>query len=399
MNREEFYNYIKDNLKSNLSEELRNGECVLSQVSKNNQILTGVTIHPNESGMQITPVVYLDNFYDRYESGYAAHEILNDIARIYENYAARSNSNDFSFKPDMVMDYNAAKDHIYPKVIGISGNETYLQDKVYRTIEDLAVTYYIDLSEDLNSIGGKPTVTISKTILEKYGVTEEEINETVESTFMLKHVFPSNDPVNRPGSYERAKELLRKILVQYAKGYSEDFGRLRQDEARFEISIKDALITGAIDLLMREDPEHGITTADVIDFKTMELPDSSGDFDWRDMSIQVQLYSKAAKEVMGEDVQTGFIHTLKDNKRTAIPVDDQSVENAIGAIEWAVSGILANDFPMRPCKVNCDHCDYRSMCAQKPQPFSRKEVPPYIHTPDGEKQIAAFDLEDEKNGH
>ncbi len=177
MNREEFYNYIKDNLKSNLSEELRNGECVLSQVSKNNQMLTGVTIRPNESGMQITPVVYLDNFYDRYESGYAAHEILNDIARIYENYAARSNSNDFSFKPDMVMDYNAAKDHIYPKVIGISGNETYLQDKVYRTIEDLAVTYYIDLSEDLNSIGGKPTVTISKTILEKYGVTEEEINK------------------------------------------------------------------------------------------------------------------------------------------------------------------------------------------------------------------------------
>lgn len=216
---------------------------------------------------------------------------------------------------------------------------------------------------------------------------------------MLKHVFPSNDPVNRPGSFERAKMLLKRILTDYSARYSDDFSRLRQDEAQFEISIKDALITGAIDLLLQEDPRRGITTADVIDFKTMELPDSVADFDWRDMSIQVQLYSKAAKEIMGENVQTGYIHTLKDNRRTAIPVDTQSVENAIGAIEWAVSGILANDFPMRPCKNNCEHCDFRAMCAQKAQAFNRHDLPPTIHTPNGEKKIAAFDLEDETNGN
>lgn len=229
--------------------------------------------------------------------------------------------------------------------------------------------------------------------------TDEDISEIVESTFMLKHVFPSNDPINRPGSFERAKALLKRILSDYSASYSDDFSRLRQDEAQFEISIKDALITGAIDLLLQEDPGRGITTADVIDFKTMELPDSVADFDWRDMSIQVQLYSKAAKEIMGENVQTGFIHTLKDNRRTAIPVDTQSVENAIGAIEWAVSGILANDFPMRPCKSNCEHCDFRAMCAQKAQAFNRDDLPPTIHTPNGEKKIAAFDLEDETNGN
>lgn len=225
--------------------------------------------------------------------------------------------------------------------------------------------------------------------------TNEEIHEIVESTFMLKHVFPSNDPVNRPGSFERAKVLLQRILENYSAKYSADFGRLRQDEAQFEISIKDALVTGAIDLLLQEDPDHGVTTADVIDFKTMELPDEADNYDWRDMSIQVQLYSKAAKEVMGENVQTGYIHTLKDNRRTAIPVDASSVENAIGAIEWAVNGILANDFPMRPCKTNCEHCDFRAMCTQKRQTFAREELPPRINTPNGEKPIAAFDLEDE----
>ena len=208
---------------------------------------------------------------------------------------------------------------------------------------------------------------------------------------MLKHVFPSSDPINRPGSFERAKILLKKILFEYSAKYSEDFSRLRQDEAQFEISIKDALVTGAIDLLLREDPEHGIITADIIDFKTMDLPDSTADFDWRDMSLQVQLYSKAAKEIMGENVETGYIHTLKDNKRTRIPVDSESIQNAIGAIEWAVNGILENDFPMRPCGKKCDNCDFKAICLQKKQAFARNTLPPKIHTPNGGKIIAAFD--------
>ena len=193
--------------------------------------------------------------------------------------------------------------------------------------------------------------------------------------------------------------LLQRILIEYADRFSSDFGRLRQDEARFELSVKDALITGAIDLLLKEEPERGITTADVIDFKTMELPDDSIDYDWRDMSIQVQLYSKAAKEIMGENVETGYIHTLKDNKRTAIPVDESSVEKAIKAIEWAVSGILSNDFPMRPCKTNCDRCDFKAMCARKKQPFARRDTPPTISTPTGEKIIAAYDMEGDDDGN
>ena len=221
--------------------------------------------------------------------------------------------------------------------------------------------------------------------------TEDEVTDIVEKTFMLKHVFPSKDPENRPGSYERAKSLLERILKEYSIKYASDFGRLRQDEARFEISVKDALVTGAIDLLLKEDPEHHITTADVIDFKTMELPDDAGDYDWRDMSLQVQLYSKAAKEIMGENVETGYIHTLKDNRRTPIPVDKDSVDNAIKVIEWAVSGILDDDFPMRPCHNKCNSCDFKAMCSQKSESFKRADIPPAINTPDGEKKIAAFD--------
>jgi len=241
---------------------------------------------------------------------------------------------------------------------------------------------------------GKTSHTILEKLHQRFkdrAPSPEEVMEIVESTFLLKHVFPSKDPINRPGSYERAKSLVQRILTEYSRMYSPDFGRLRQDEARFEISVKDALITGAIDLLLMEDHERGIITADVIDFKSMESPEDITSYDWRDMSIQVQLYSQAAKEVIGENVETGYIHTLKDNRRTAVPVDQESVNSAIGAIEWAVSGILNDDFPMRACSQKCEKCDFRAMCAQKRQEFKTKSMPPQINTPAGLKTISAFD--------
>ena len=225
--------------------------------------------------------------------------------------------------------------------------------------------------------------------------SDEEVERIVEETFMLKHVFPSTDPINRPGSFERAKELLKRMLKDYSARYENDFGRLRQDEARFEISLNDALVTGAIDLLLQEDPAKGITTADVIDFKTMETPDDSTEYDWRDMSVQVQLYSKAAKEIMGEDVETGYIHTLKDNRRTAIPVDTESVNNAIKTIEWAIKGILASDFPQRACEKSCSKCDFKALCAKRREAFKITERPPKINTPAGLKTIAALEEHDD----
>lgn len=248
---------------------------------------------------------------------------------------------------------------------------------------------------------GKTSHTILERLHQRFkdrAPSEQEVAEIVESTFMLKHVFPSKDPITRPGSYERAKTLVKRILTEYSNQYADDFGRLRQDEARFEISVKDALITGAIDLLLMEDPKLGIITADVIDFKSMESPEDVANYDWRDMSIQVQLYSQAAKEVIGENVETGYIHTLKDNRRTAIPVDSESVDSAIGVIEWAVSGILGNDFPMRACSRKCRSCDFKAMCAQKRQDFKTTATPPQINTPAGLKTVSALESEDGDDG-
>ncbi|MDR1674215.1 MAG: PD-(D/E)XK nuclease family protein [Oscillospiraceae bacterium] len=172
---------------------------------------------------------------------------------------------------------------------------------------------------------GQTTHTILERLHQRYRdrvPTADEITQMVESTFMLKHVFPSNDPKNHPGSYERAKTLVDKIMKLYVRDHGRDFCRLRQDEVRFELSVEDALITGAIDLILKEDERQQIQSAEVIDFKSMEIPNDITEYDWREMSVQVQLYSKAAREVIGQNAKTGFVHTLKNNKRVEVPVDE-----------------------------------------------------------------------------
>lgn len=184
----------------------------------------------------------------------------------------------------------------------------------------------------------------------------------------------------------RYREMLN-FLENIAQNYE-------LDSVDYISKIDEALITGSIDLLLKEDEAKNINAAEVIDFKSMEVPDRLEEFDWREMSLQVQLYSRAAKEVIGENAETGYVHTLKNNKRVEVPVDEAAVKNAIGAIEWAVKGILKEDFPMRACLSNCKNCDYRALCRQEREPFKRKELPPLINTPVGEWVIAAFEEKD-----
>jgi DNA helicase-2/ATP-dependent DNA helicase PcrA len=221
--------------------------------------------------------------------------------------------------------------------------------------------------------------------LEEAAPSEDEAEGVVRRMFHLKHIPESGDPVNRPGGYERARESAVEIVRRYARDYGEDFTRERQVEVRFEIPVSQAVITGSIDLLLRYDEEENIVDAWVVDFKTMEGgpdPMDNEELDWTEMSLQVQLYAKAAREVLGENARTGAVHLLKDGQRVTVPVDDEAIAAAVGNVEWAVGRILESDFPMRPHPEKCHRCDFQALCPQQAEDFDVDQVPPEIHLPE-----------------
>jgi len=229
----------------------------------------------------------------------------------------------------------------------------------------------------------------------------EDAKKIAEQTFHLKHLFPSKDPENSPGPYEHARRQAGIIVSEYVAEYGQDFGRSRQVEARFEIPLRDAVVSGSIDLLLKEDTSGDIIDARVIDFKTLEGGDdiaANVSLDWAQLSLQVQLYAKAATDVLGEKAKTGALHMLRDNQRVNVPVSQKAIQNAVTNVEWAVDRILAGDFPRRPHSDKCNKCDFRALCSKSPQKFGTRSTPPAIHIPgesETQKLAAAFSEYDE----
>lgn len=225
--------------------------------------------------------------------------------------------------------------------------------------------------------------------------TPEQAEEIARDIFHLKHVLPSGDPENRPGPYERAKNRAAELAVDYVKNFDKDFQQRRQVEARFEIPVDDAVVSGAIDLIIQEDAAGNVVDACVVDFKTLaggDDPPNSLDLNWTELALQVQLYAKAAVDVLGNAIKDGFVHLLKDGQRIEVPIDAAAVEAAVANVEWAVQGIVSGDFPMRPSANKCGECDFRKICLARPQLFASNDQPPPIHIAGGNmpEMVAAF---------
>ena len=118
-------------------------------------------------------------------------------------------------------------------------------------------------------------------------------------------------------------------------------------------------------------------------------PETNEKLHWTELALQVQLYAKAANEVLGENARTGAVHLLKDNQRVDVPVSDEAVGSAVANVEWAVKRILAGDFPMRPHPMKCESCDFRLLCAKESQDFTSATQPPLIHIPRPPRQQLA----------
>lgn len=228
--------------------------------------------------------------------------------------------------------------------------------------------------------------------------SRREAEAVAHDVFHLKHVYPSNDPQNNPGPYERARDVAGDMLGNYVESFSDDFLQRRELEQRFEVPVKQAVITGAIDLMLKEDAQGNILDAAVVDFKSLKggnNPEQNEKLQWTELALQVQLYAKAADKVLGQNAKTGSVHFLKDSERVDVPITSAAIEAAVNNVEWAVQRIIEADFPKRPNNVEggkCDTCDFKLICSRKAERFrtSSRPLPIHIPGPSHEKEARIF---------
>ena len=174
MNYEEFKMEVADSIKDYLPLKYEDAEVSVNRVLKNNDtVLDGLLIRVE--GSNISPSIYLNGFYEKYQQGDDFSSVMENIAQIRTEHEREN------MDLGGILDYEAVKDRITARLVNREHNEKLLTERPFTPVEDLAVTYHIVLE---NSGEGTASVPVSNEMMKQYGITLSELHETaMQNTF------------------------------------------------------------------------------------------------------------------------------------------------------------------------------------------------------------------------
>ena len=177
MNFDEFTQYVKDNIKDFLPKEFADADVAIREVVKNNdEKLCGLMIRKTDD--TIVPTIYLEDFYRMVNEGEKPLDsVMTELAEIHQEDMANS------FDINSITDFDKAKSNIRMKLINAEKNQENLKDKPHRIMDDLAVTYYVQIKNDEM---GNASVAINEDMMKQYGLTEEGLHEIASANMDLE---------------------------------------------------------------------------------------------------------------------------------------------------------------------------------------------------------------------
>ena len=191
---EEFKVAVVDGIREWLPEQFATAHVSLQVVTKNNDLqLTGLTIQ--SVGSNVSPTIYLESFYEKYQEGIEMPDILRRIAEVRMEYEVEGD-----FEVSQITDFDNCKDKILPRLIGAEWNQTLLGKRPHIIIEDLAVTFYIDLGKHND---GSMSVPIHNDLMNTWGVTTDDLFEIA-----VKNLSDS-----KAGTFRSINEVMASMML------------------------------------------------------------------------------------------------------------------------------------------------------------------------------------------
>ena len=164
MGEQQFYDFVKEQIKEYIGEE-----DVTSRIEtiykNNNQSFQVLIIRRRQEA--ISPIIYLKEFYEKYESGEKIEDILCEIAMVFKEAREEVDGKDIS-----VLAFEQWKDKLFFRLINMELNDTLWEMTPFIPWHDLALTVRLLVHE---SDGGISSILVTKKELEMWGVTWEEV--------------------------------------------------------------------------------------------------------------------------------------------------------------------------------------------------------------------------------
>lgn len=180
----EFTKFVEERIPAYLSGHYKGAK--IGNISKLNGVSKDGLIITAEHSM-VTPIVYLEPFYEKYSSGEVLDEILLEIAKEFSD-ALDSNKDTIAHFASP-FDFEKVRNRIIPKLINAVANKELLDNLPHRQIADLAVIYQVYYTMD-NGI--ESTLKITQPLLNSYHLTIDELHQlavrNMENIFEMKFI-------------------------------------------------------------------------------------------------------------------------------------------------------------------------------------------------------------------
>lgn len=198
----------------------------IHSILKNNNVrLDGLTIMTD--GFNISPTIYLNEYYEEYKHGKAIHQIMDDILHIY-----RQNQPNESVDASFYTEFSNISDKILYKLVNYKENEALLHEIPHFRFLDLAIVFYCMIS---TTPRGSATILIYNDHLSYWNITRDILHQ---------HAI-TNTPSRLPCVFRSITDILSELMAEraisnpFANTSKEDFTSL--DKSMYVLTNKQKL--------------------------------------------------------------------------------------------------------------------------------------------------------------
>lgn len=168
MTRNEFFDYVKDNVKKYLPPAYDDAEVSIQEVTKqNDQHLTALNIR--RDGEPVIPTIYIDPLYKSYLDGEDPDKLVGDIADQRIEYNVEDIPEEFM----EVSSYENVKGKLQIVLCDPEMNQDRLQGKVSKPFGEYTAMYQVALRRDGETFG---TVAVTESLLQYWNITPEQLH-------------------------------------------------------------------------------------------------------------------------------------------------------------------------------------------------------------------------------
>lgn len=149
-----------------------------SALKNNGAKRTGLTI--SQKGTNISPTIYLEEYYNHYQNGWTLDEITESIIQLYKEVRF-----EHSWEVRQVQDFKLAQSKVAYKLIHLEKNETLLKELPHIPYLDLAIVFFLLLE---TTEKGAATILITNDMLNYWDISLEELYQTaLKNTPVILH--------------------------------------------------------------------------------------------------------------------------------------------------------------------------------------------------------------------